>query len=205
MRPILLVLFVGILEFSFAQPPVPKKSQSGFPYKANHEDAKVVIDFFVDLTCPDSKAAYPVMKQVAEFYGDDVNLKTFMFPLPYHRSSYLACQGAFAFDSFNSKLTYNWINHIFDHQSTLYNGATANLGDDEILGILRSFAESLGMKSDDFTKRFVLASGDIRVQWKYGCTRGVYGTPMAFVNGVDVNMKRNWSFEDWVKVIGPLI
>ncbi|XP_071849039.1 uncharacterized protein [Apostichopus japonicus] len=205
MRSVLLFVFcVGFLEVCYSQPSVPRRPQ-GFPYKAECGNVKVEIDLFLDLTCPDSKAAYPVVKQVADYYGNDVHLKTYMFPLPYHRASFLTCQGTFGIDSFNKNLTYDWINTVFDQQSSLYNSLTANLGDDKIYDILGTMAVSVGLKADDFIKRSAASGTDTRVQWKYGCTRGVYGTPAAFVNGVNLNMERAWSFEEWVKLISHLI
>lgn len=51
----------------------------------------VQIDAFLDPLCPDSKQAFPTLLQVANHYGPDVlTLRLHMFPLPYHRNSYLA-------------------------------------------------------------------------------------------------------------------
>ncbi|KAJ8044075.1 hypothetical protein HOLleu_11439 [Holothuria leucospilota] len=186
--------------------PIPRGTQGqGFPYSRSACDAKVEIDVFLDLTCPDSKAAFPVLKQVADHFGDQVALQSYMFPLPYHRASYLACRGTFAVDGFNNNLTYQWMKTVFDNQGTLYNSRTANIGDDQVSAILGGLAAQVGMKSDDFIKKSALNDNSQRIQWKYGCSRGVSGTPTALVNGVDVNMSAAWTLDNWIKIIQPLL
>ena len=44
-----------------------------------------------------------------------------------------------------------------------------------------------------------------RVAWKYACSRGVTGTPVFFVNGVPVAADAEWTVEQWVNVIDPLV
>lgn len=44
-----------------------------------------------------------------------------------------------------------------------------------------------------------------RINWKYATTRGVYGTPMFFVNGVYVTDDASWTLQQWQSVINPLL
>ncbi|XP_035824507.1 uncharacterized protein LOC106011198, partial [Aplysia californica] len=44
-----------------------------------------------------------------------------------------------------------------------------------------------------------------RLAWKYGCTRGVYGTPLFTVNDVFVQAQDNWTVAQWVALIKPLL
>jgi len=59
-------------------------------YKNASSSAAIHMDVYLDLACPDSKAAFPVLKQVADNYGSRLRLKLFIFPLPYHRNAHLA-------------------------------------------------------------------------------------------------------------------
>lgn len=78
------------LSLTSAQVPIPNKPL-GFVYGNGSHDAPIHIDVFLDLACPDSKVAFPVMKQVAAAYGSQtVRIKFFIFPLPYHRSAHIA-------------------------------------------------------------------------------------------------------------------
>lgn len=49
------------------------------------------------------------------------------------------------------------------------------------------------------------ADSDARVAWKYTCTRTVSGTPMYTLNGVPLDADSEWTFDDWFKVIDPLV
>ena len=44
-----------------------------------------------------------------------------------------------------------------------------------------------------------------RLAWKYACTRGVYGTPMFTVNDVFVQAQADWTLEQWIDLIKPLL
>ncbi len=58
-----------------------------------HRSSKVVIDFYVDLVCPDSARAFPTLQDVvAHFSGEDLAVFLHQFPLPYHRNGHLLAQ-----------------------------------------------------------------------------------------------------------------
>lgn len=44
-----------------------------------------------------------------------------------------------------------------------------------------------------------------RAEWKYSCSRGKTGTPLYNLNGVPFDAGADWSFDDWFKVIDPLV
>jgi hypothetical protein len=44
-----------------------------------------------------------------------------------------------------------------------------------------------------------------RESWKYTCSRGMSGTPMYTLNGVPFEADADWTFEQWFKVIDPLV
>lgn len=45
-----------------------------------------------------------------------------------------------------------------------------------------------------------------RIAWKYSCGRGKSGTPLYTLNGVPYDSPTpTWSYEDWLKVIDPLV
>uniref|UniRef100_K1PH68 Uncharacterized protein n=1 Tax=Magallana gigas TaxID=29159 RepID=K1PH68_MAGGI len=46
---------------------------------------------------------------------------------------------------------------------------------------------------------------NIRMGWKYGCTRGVSGTPLYAINGVVKVIDKAWSLTDWIGVLDPLV
>ncbi len=44
-----------------------------------------------------------------------------------------------------------------------------------------------------------------RVSWKYGCSRGISGTPMFLINGVPVAGDPGWKQADWEVITAPLL
>jgi protein-disulfide isomerase len=77
--------------------PIPPRTLGYvYAYGKSTNLTAVNIDAFYDPLCPDSKQAFPVLQQVAHHYGPDVlTLRLHMFPLPYHRNSYLASMVTF--------------------------------------------------------------------------------------------------------------
>lgn len=52
----------------------------------------VVEQGFLDLQCPDSKASWPVVKQVLAAYSGELAFTFHLFPLPYHHNSFFMAQ-----------------------------------------------------------------------------------------------------------------
>jgi protein-disulfide isomerase len=56
-------------------------------------DAAIKLEAFVDLQCPDSKAVWPILLQLAKHYGPHkLQLVATLFPLPYHHNAFFAAQ-----------------------------------------------------------------------------------------------------------------
>jgi len=72
--------------------------------------------------------------------------------------------------------------------------------------IYNNFVKPYGISYSDYGN--VMKSYDwwnrARVQFKYGSTRSVYGTPSFFVNGVQVPDGDSKSFADWKKLFDQL-
>ena len=77
--------------FTNAQIPIPNRPL-GFQY-GKEGTSKIQLDAFLDLACPYSKKSFPVLKEVADHYGvTNLRLNVVLFPLPYHRSAFIAAQ-----------------------------------------------------------------------------------------------------------------
>ena len=89
-----MLLLTTFLSFTSAQIPIPKRPL-GFPYGPDGQ-SQVQLHAFLDLACPDSKAAFPVLQEVADHYEvSNLRLTAIMFPLPYHRAAWLSTQVSF--------------------------------------------------------------------------------------------------------------
>lgn len=83
------VLFVAIFCLTAAQVPIPKR-KLGYVFGEVKGLTAVNVDAFMGPLCPDSKQTFPTLLQLASHYGPGVlTLRMHMFPLPYHRNSFL--------------------------------------------------------------------------------------------------------------------
>lgn len=91
---LLLVLLYIILGFSsvLSQLPIPKKPL-GYVFNSGKESAPIHLEIYADLTCPDCQQCWPIVKQLADFYGPErLRLVFQLFALPYHTNSFIAAQ-----------------------------------------------------------------------------------------------------------------
>merc|ERR1712232_345166 len=86
------VLSFLFIACSLASPPPPNTKQNGHRYSGSGNSV-VRLQAMMDHLCPDSKASWPVLKDVAEKYGEKLEITIHMFPLPYHHNSYLSTWG----------------------------------------------------------------------------------------------------------------
>ncbi|XP_048750376.2 uncharacterized protein LOC125662244 [Ostrea edulis] len=203
------VLFVAIFCLTAAQVPIPKR-KLGYVFGEVKGLTAVNVDAFMGPLCPDSKQTFPTLLQLASHYGPGVlTLRMHMFPLPYHRNSFLVAMGSeIVNQAFNSTLgVYNWTGTIYEKIDSLSNTATKSMSEIQVISMLSDIAAGLGIHKTTFIQKMAdpMIDEDARVEWKYTCTRGISGTPMFTVNDVIVQADASWSLDDWKKVIDPLL
>ncbi|KAH9525702.1 hypothetical protein Btru_002109 [Bulinus truncatus] len=196
-----------------AQLTIPRQ-ELGFVYKDGRPCASVKLAAYIDLTCPDSQAAFPTLLQVADSFSSyDVQLRVYLFSLPYHRNSHLLSKATRFLDGFLKNTTvktttYDWIQALYNNIDRLTTTATANSTEIQVVNFVTALAQSLFPVSADQFKQ-ALYDGDIdsntRLEWKYGCTRGVYGTPMFTVNDVFVDADPTWPASKWIDLIKSVL
>lgn len=83
------ILFASLFSIVTSQVPIPKR-KLGYIFGEVKGLTPVNVDAFLGPVCPDSKEVFPTLLQLANHYGPDVfTLRMHMFPLPYHRNSFL--------------------------------------------------------------------------------------------------------------------
>ncbi|RLN50181.1 hypothetical protein BBJ28_00023987 [Nothophytophthora sp. Chile5] len=173
--------------------------------------------------CPDSKSAYPGLKQLAAHYKpDELRLRFVLFPLPYHQHAFATAEAAFTItaalgdDSFT-----RWLETIYANQDMYANPIvefivnchqTKDLSPMQVVAKLKTLAQKTfpsltdaqweeGMTGYGGTE----ADSQTRVSWKYTCSRGMSGTPMYTLNGVPFEADADWSVDQWRHIIDPLV
>nr|XP_034321923.1 uncharacterized protein LOC105341256 [Crassostrea gigas] len=191
--------------------PVPPRPQGYvYAYSQSNNLTDLQLHAFFDPLCPDSKQAFPTLLQVANHYGPDVlTLRLHMFPLPYHRNSFLASMGTEAVYQLASSpsAVFDWVAKIYDNIYPLSNAPTKHMSETDVTNMLGDIAAQLGIQKSQFLHKMADAWVDmnIRMDWKYGCTRGVSGTPLYAINGVVKVIDKAWSLTDWIGVLDPLV
>ncbi|KAL1533370.1 hypothetical protein AAHA92_33260 [Salvia divinorum] len=192
-----------------SQPAVP----DGFWYGETAEEEKVLIEAFFDPVCPDSRDSWPSLKQVVQEFASRVRLVVHTFPLPYHDNAFATSRALHITNKLkNISATYHLLEAFFHHQEQFYGKATFNKSKAIVTDHIVEFtAKALGSSSSYHSaikSGFKDTNTDhaTRYAFKYGCIRGVYGTPFFFVNGfplADAGSPLN--YKGWRKVLDPLL
>ncbi|KAJ7544314.1 hypothetical protein O6H91_09G073700 [Diphasiastrum complanatum] len=192
-----------------AQFPIPAR-YDGFVYTQRSLPNPVLLEAFFDPLCPDSRDAWPVIKKLVEYYGTDLELILHTFPLPYHHNSFFSARALHIVNRLNASLTYPLLELIFENQEIFSNSFTLQETPASVIDRLISLAaRTYGQHLESgFESGFNDPSTDqaTRISFKYACSRAVTGTPMFFVNGVNVQgADQGWSYSDWRNLLDPIV
>ncbi|KAJ8439796.1 hypothetical protein Cgig2_029056 [Carnegiea gigantea] len=119
----------------------------GFVYgdTAEFNPENILIEAFFDPVCPDTRDAWPSLKQALDFYGSRLSLIVHPFPLPYHDNAFVTSWALHIVNGLNSSATYSLWESFFKHQEKFYNEATINMSRPEVVDKISDFiAKSLG-------------------------------------------------------------
>ncbi|XP_043708725.1 uncharacterized protein LOC122657970 [Telopea speciosissima] len=193
-----------------AQVSIPAKFD-GFVYKNSltHADT-IMIETFFDPVCPDSRDAWPPLKRVLDYYGTRISHIVHPFALPYHDNAFVTSRALHIVNKLNASATYDLLEEFFKDQEMFYNQQTKQMSRASVVDQIVRFVtkivgdDSLSAVASGFNDR----STDLatRVSFKYGCSRGVAGTPSFFVNGFLLpNADSALDYNKWRSIIDPLI
>lgn len=191
---------------------VPPARPDGFVYPPGRrvDPDSILIEAFFDPVCPDSKDAWPPLKQVFQRYGSRVSFLLHLLPLPYHDNAYLSSRALHIVNALNANATFSLLEGFFEHQALFYNAQTQLLSRPEVVEkIVKLGTGTLGNSYQHVLKsgfNNTISDRATRVSFKYSASRGVYGTPTFYVNGfVLPDAGSPLDFGGWRKVIDPLV
>jgi len=210
MKILAVIVSLTLLYATLAQIPIPNRYDG---FSQGDPSSPILFEAFFDLLCPDCAAAWPNIKQVLSYYNpqnSESNLRFYLhtFPLPYHHNAYLAAQGLHVIGDQQPSSTWDYVDLMFDNQGEYWNGPTADDTTNQVISDMGSLVSKginfplnnwiAGLNNDSY-------DGLTRISWKYGCSRGVSGTPFFFVNGILVQADPTWTLSDWRSIIDPLL
>eukprot|EP00752_Nemacystus_decipiens_P007426 g6638.t2 len=149
--------------------------------------------------------------KVVEAYGHQAEFLYRLFPLPYHRNAFTAAKAAKVVRLYSNSNdeTGSFLTAVFEGQDRISNDATEDMTQYEIEAVLAEWVTSTtGVSMDAFNTG--MSDDDVeaqsRIQFKYGCLHGVFGTPQVFVGGVWAeNLDGEETFQDWQDLLEPLV
>lgn len=234
MAVIALLLSTLVASGSGGRPTVPPPIQffvengqvQGHRYSGNG-DSIHRLDVYLGPFCEDSNAFWPTLKELAQHYGTEtLEVRTFMFPLPYNFGSFIVAQSCAAAhvlgDLPEGRLKqdtfFSCVDYLYSHQHEL---KTASQFTQNQKGMIESWADivsnNLKLSRSDFLLQmdisdleggntsYALAKSD----WKYGTYRGVFGTPAYFLNGVQLGQSADymgrWNQSRWTEILDPIL
>ncbi|XP_024009147.1 uncharacterized protein LOC112084164 [Eutrema salsugineum] len=210
-RTILLFLVVVVGTQVHAQL-VPPARRDGFVYPPGRrvDPDTILIEAFFDPVCPDSRDAWPPLKEALEHYGSRVSLLLHLLPLPYHDNAYVTSRALHIVNTLNANATFSLLEGFFKHQALFYNAQTQLLSRPAVVDkIIKLGTATLGNSYLSVLKSgFSDTKSDraTRVSFKYSASRGVYGTPTFYINGfVLADAGSPLDFGGWRKIIDPLV
>ncbi|KAK9271258.1 hypothetical protein L1049_026848 [Liquidambar formosana] len=193
-----------------AQAPIPAKFD-GFVYQNRPATPdSIVIEAFFDPVCPDSRDSWPPLKRALEHYAPRLSLIVHPFALPYHDNAFVTSRALHIVNELNSSDTYPLLELFFQHQERFYNQQTRNMSRASIVNqIVKFVTKAFGNSYYSAVEAgFNDRQTDLttRVSFKYGCSRGVLGTPFFFVNGFPLpDAGSAIDYKGWRSIIDPLI
>jgi len=146
--------------------------------KRGPAEAKVVVREYADFQCPACAATYPVLDDILEEYGDQVQFVYNDFPLPQHANAVdAAIVGQCALDQ---NVFFEMHDLLFDRQRDWQ-----ALGKQQAKDMFTSYAQELGMDMTAFAACTTGESAAARVNEDVaeGNAAKVNSTPTFFVNG----------------------
>jgi hypothetical protein len=192
------------------EPPCPvPDTEPGLAYGVSAPATPAVkLEIFIEVHCPDSLAAWPIMKAVSDHYTTSrLNLVVHQLPLPYHRNSFLATQGIYLIQEQIPNKVFDYIEANLANWSNFSTANTVNKTETEVLNNLADLAvASTGIDKALFTSNIGLYRSYTVAVWKYGVRRNVAATPTFFTNGVELGIGTAIpSYDDWITFLDPII
>jgi len=198
----------GALAYEITPPIRVPDTEPGIRYNPSSVLPPVKLEVFIEIHCPDSLAAWPILKSVQEHYGSTkLDLVVQQLPMPYHRNAFLATQGVYLIEKELPNEVFHYMEANMQNWLNFTTASTVDKTDTEVLDMLADLAvASTGISKNLFVSTIPHYSVETVVVWKYGVRRAVAATPTFFTNGVELGCGTNIpTKDDWIKFLDPII
>ncbi len=187
--------------------PIPKLPSG---YTLGDPAASVKVDVFLDIQCPHSRTAWPVVRQLINHYqGRPFKLTTHLITLSNHRQAWDMSLGLIALADGDAKSFYDFASYLYERQAQFYNSEFEHKTHDDLRQLVADFAvDHAAVDRQAFLQR--MSDHDVyidaRTPIRFAATRAVWATPTFFINNADdVPISFESKLEDWVALIDDLL
>lgn len=186
--------------------PIPSRP-AGFSKGDAH--ASLQIDIFLDIQCPFSKKAWPIVLEVMQLYPDNAYFTFYPMILPNHRQSWDATKAAVVFSQDNTDQFIQFFDYLYNHQHQISNDVFEKQTQVDLYELLAQFASDCGdWQPEAFMKK--LKSEEIyretKIPVRIAFSRGVWSTPTFFVNKAEVTeLSSSSTVADWQELLNGLL
>jgi protein-disulfide isomerase len=195
----LMVLLLGYASASQLTP-VPTAGQAG--YVLGPANSTYTLDVYYDHLCSASAGAFPGLWKYWEKNSDWLQLNIHIFPLPYHHFSFEVAEAGHFIQVTYPERFIDFTAYFFNHQNTYLSDAVAWDYNTTLSRLANDTQTATGVPSGEVLAALANSANNYstRVAWKYGCSKGVTGTPTYLVNGVvSQDASGNESVKSWKK------
>ncbi len=185
---VIVLLFVGIIFVNGRKASAPDGGGQPTNHIEGNTTSGVTLVEYGDFECPVCYVYYPIAKQVAEKYKDDIAFQFRNFPLTsVHKNAFAGARAAEA-AALQGKY---WQMHdtLYDNQDP--NGQSGWVASDSPQTFFDGFAKTIGLNVDQFKKDYSSdkVNNQINADVAVGNKLNITGTPSFFINDKPIELK----------------
>jgi len=186
-------------------------------YRLGSNDAKVIVEVFLDLLCPFSKKAYLRLKEVVDHYKSQVQVRIINFVQPWHpQAYYLSIVGASAYIASNKASPgsgdgqlFKYFDVAYDHIEDYSDAKVAQKTAEQLLNEAATLAAGVTGLTKETILQVVKEDPTViymKIHQKYARQNGIHVTPTFLINGLnEASISSGWTLEQWNTFLDPIL
>ena len=200
-------MFVFLISLSLSLIDVPNRPLG---IKYGTPNAPILIESYVDITCPDCAVEFKTLQQVIQKNEGNVYVVFHFYELASHTWSYVLTRALFAVNMISEDLGKQFLYDILatGGQSDFSWAHLYQVPESEVTTRAVEYAAKItGLSTDEIQLNFddLNVILQTRADFKYSLLRGLQATPTVFINGVQSDLTETATVDDWQKLIDSLL
>jgi len=190
-----------------------KKFVDKYPYKhvgivLGKRDAPIYLEVFLDLTCPNSKKAYPVIKEIQKTFPEKVQVVVHPWIQPWCPQSYILFTAAIGAKLLGGiEKFWAMTDLLYQHSDEFAEEKLKTVTPQQLCEKLADCAASLGLDKTKFLE--IVKSEEVKrhIKWSthYGRQNGIHYSPTFMLNGLKMREDEyTWDINKWKDALEPL-